>query len=79
LLWQPGIRREQQIDYAECSHSRLKGHKMIGRKYNCAFCIVVCPHGVKNPTAGALPPERWNEDDLATSSEYFGAWPSFPT
>lgn len=47
VLWEPGVTREQQVDYAKCSEVRLEGYRKIGRKYNCGKCIVACPYGLK--------------------------------
>jgi NAD-dependent dihydropyrimidine dehydrogenase PreA subunit len=51
-IWEPGVTREEQVDYAKCSEGRLAGYLKIGRKFNCALCIAACPYGTK-PAAGA--------------------------
>jgi NAD-dependent dihydropyrimidine dehydrogenase PreA subunit len=42
-LWEPGVTREEQIDYASCSRRRLEWYDRIGRKAVCGKCIAACP------------------------------------
>jgi NAD-dependent dihydropyrimidine dehydrogenase PreA subunit len=53
VLWQPGMPREQQVDFAACSSWRLKTYEHLGRKITCAKCVIACPRGWKrSPVAG---------------------------
>jgi epoxyqueuosine reductase QueG len=46
-LWTKGISREEQVDFATCSRTRLKTYQHLGRKITCAKCVISCPHGWK--------------------------------
>jgi epoxyqueuosine reductase QueG len=46
-LWTKGIPREEQVDFAACSQTRLKTYEHLGRKITCAKCVISCPHGWK--------------------------------
>jgi len=45
--WAEGIKREEQIDYAKCSLSRLLGYGSVGRKFTCGKCVAACPYGTE--------------------------------
>jgi epoxyqueuosine reductase QueG len=46
-LWTLGTKREEQVDFATCSRTRLKTYERLGRKITCARCVIACPHGWK--------------------------------
>jgi ferredoxin len=45
--WSLGLPREEQVDFATCSTTRLKTYEHLGRKITCAKCVIACPHGWK--------------------------------
>jgi ferredoxin len=52
VLWVPGTRRDEQVDYAKCSLTRLKGYETIGRKATCGKCVAACPFGTGRTPRG---------------------------
>jgi epoxyqueuosine reductase QueG len=53
-LWEPGVTREEQIDYASCSLNRLKWADKIGRKGVCGKCLAACPWSSDNSQRASL-------------------------
>lgn len=43
--WQEGTTRDALVDYHRCSEMRFKFVPKLGRKLECAKCIVWCPYG----------------------------------